>query len=121
MILLCCCVKCSPSTIINCLYASTCIYVYIYIYIKIYIYIYKYIYIYIPLLRSISTTSWRPLSEAKISAVFPSLSVASISAPLSRRVSNDDDVYLRLQHGKGFLNLIYMSYVKNINPVKVHK
>jgi hypothetical protein len=29
---------------------------------------------------------------------------------------DDDDVYLRLQHGKGFHNLVYMSYVKHINP-----
>jgi hypothetical protein len=28
----------------------------------------------------------------------------------------EDDVYLRLQHGKGFHNLVYMSYVKHINP-----
>jgi hypothetical protein len=24
---------------------------------------------------------------------------------------DDDDVYLRLQHGKGFHNLVYISYV----------
>jgi hypothetical protein len=29
---------------------------------------------------------------------------------------NDDYVYLRLQHGKGFHNLVYVSYVKHINP-----
>jgi hypothetical protein len=29
---------------------------------------------------------------------------------------DDDDVYLRLQHGKGFHNLVYMSYVKHIKP-----
>jgi hypothetical protein len=28
----------------------------------------------------------------------------------------DDDVYLSLKHGKGFYNLVYMSYVKQINP-----
>jgi hypothetical protein len=28
----------------------------------------------------------------------------------------DDDVYIRLQYGKGFHNLVYMSYVKHINP-----
>jgi hypothetical protein len=28
---------------------------------------------------------------------------------------DDDDVYLRLQHGKGFYNLVYMFYVKHIN------
>jgi hypothetical protein len=35
----------------------------------------------------------------------------------------DDDVYLRLQHGKGFHDLVYMSYIKHINltqPVR-HK
>jgi hypothetical protein len=31
-------------------------------------------------------------------------------------VYDDDDVYLRLQHGKGFHNLVYMSYIKHINP-----
>jgi hypothetical protein len=30
---------------------------------------------------------------------------------------NDDDVYLRFQDGKGFHNLVCMSYVKHINPV----
>jgi hypothetical protein len=29
---------------------------------------------------------------------------------------HDDDVYLRLQHGKGFHNLVYISYVKHVNP-----
>jgi hypothetical protein len=29
---------------------------------------------------------------------------------------DDDDVYFRLQHGKEFHNLVYMSYVKHINP-----
>jgi hypothetical protein len=28
----------------------------------------------------------------------------------------DDDVYLRLQHGKRFHDLVCMSYVKDINP-----
>jgi hypothetical protein len=31
---------------------------------------------------------------------------------------DDDDGYLRLQQGKGFNNLVYMSYVKHINPAK---
>jgi hypothetical protein len=31
-----------------------------------------------------------------------------------------DDVYLRLQHGKGFHNLVFMSYVKYINPASKH-
>jgi hypothetical protein len=30
--------------------------------------------------------------------------------------NDDDDVYLRLQHGKGFHDPVYMSCVKNINP-----
>jgi hypothetical protein len=29
---------------------------------------------------------------------------------------DDDDVYLRIQHGKRFHNIVYMSYVKHINP-----
>jgi hypothetical protein len=28
---------------------------------------------------------------------------------------DDDDVYLRLQHGEGFRNFVYMSYIKHIN------
>jgi hypothetical protein len=28
----------------------------------------------------------------------------------------NNDVYLRLKHGEGFHNLVYMSYVKHINP-----
>jgi hypothetical protein len=34
---------------------------------------------------------------------------------------DDDDLYLRLQHGNGLHNLVYMSYVKDINPAKRHK
>jgi hypothetical protein len=30
--------------------------------------------------------------------------------------AGDDDVYLRLQRGKGFHNLVYTYYVKYINP-----
>jgi hypothetical protein len=29
---------------------------------------------------------------------------------------DDDDFYLRLQYGKRFHNLVYMSYVKHVNP-----
>jgi hypothetical protein len=29
---------------------------------------------------------------------------------------DNDDVHLKLQHGKVFHNLVYMSYVKHINP-----
>ncbi len=29
---------------------------------------------------------------------------------------DDDVVYLRLQHGKGFHNLVYVSHVKLLNP-----
>jgi hypothetical protein len=29
---------------------------------------------------------------------------------------DDDDVYFRLQNGKGFYNLVYTSYVKQVNP-----
>jgi hypothetical protein len=29
---------------------------------------------------------------------------------------DDNDIYLGLQHGKGFYNLVSMSYVKHINP-----
>jgi hypothetical protein len=36
----------------------------------------------------------------------------------SQSFTYDDDVYLRLQHGKGFHNLVYKSYVKYINPAK---
>jgi hypothetical protein len=31
-------------------------------------------------------------------------------------LDDDDDVYLRLQHGRGFHNLVYMSSLKHINP-----
>jgi hypothetical protein len=34
---------------------------------------------------------------------------------------DDDDVYLRLQYGKGFHNLVYTSYINHINPAKRHK
>jgi hypothetical protein len=34
---------------------------------------------------------------------------------------NDDGLYLRLQRGKEFHNLVYMSHIKHINPAKRHK
>jgi hypothetical protein len=34
---------------------------------------------------------------------------------------DNDNVYLGLQHGKGFHDLVYVSYVKHINPAKRHK
>jgi hypothetical protein len=36
-------------------------------------------------------------------------------APSMYMDDDDDDVYLRLQHGKGFHNLVYMSHVKHMN------
>jgi hypothetical protein len=42
---------------------------------------------------------------------------SSVSISTSDRVNDDDDdVYLRLRHGKGFHNLVYMSYIKHMNP-----
>jgi hypothetical protein len=32
------------------------------------------------------------------------------------RWSDDDDIYLRLENDKGFHNLVYIFYVKHINP-----
>jgi hypothetical protein len=32
------------------------------------------------------------------------------------RQGDDDDIYLRLQHGIGFDNLVHKSYVKHTNP-----
>jgi hypothetical protein len=34
-----------------------------------------------------------------------------------KRVYDNDDVYLRLQHEEGFHNLVYMSHVKHINQI----
>jgi hypothetical protein len=34
-------------------------------------------------------------------------------------VPDDDDVYLRIQHGKGFRNLVHMSCVIHINPASI--
>jgi hypothetical protein len=57
-------------------------------------------------------------AAAMCSAVLRSKFVClSISAPASKRsLDDDDDVYLRLQHGKASHNLVYMSYIKHINP-----
>jgi hypothetical protein len=68
---------------------------YIYIYIYTYIYIYAQIYIYICHL-------WGGESSCGEIAGYDD--------------DNNGDVYLRLQHGKGFHNLVCMSYVKHIKP-----
>jgi hypothetical protein len=52
-------------------------------------------------------------------ASFPSPVFSLID--VNAKPDDDDDVYLRLQHGKGFHNLVYMSYVKHIDPAKRHK
>jgi hypothetical protein len=46
------------------------------------------------------------------------LHIVEIRSPLSQRYDDDDDDddYLRLQHGKGFHNVVYMSYVIHMNP-----
>jgi hypothetical protein len=70
-------------------------------YICIYTYIHIHIYIYIPI-------------DIKNLFTLPCI-------PFRTPDDDDDDVYLRLQHGIGFHNLVYMSYVKHINPAKRHK
>jgi hypothetical protein len=64
---------------------------YIYIYIDTYIHMYIYVFIYSYIYTHVHTYEYH----------------------------NDDDVYLTLQHGKGFHNLVYMSYVKYINPASM--
>jgi hypothetical protein len=44
------------------------------------------------------------------------ISVKVRETPEGPNNDDDDDVYLRLQHGQEFHNLVYMSYVKHINP-----
>jgi hypothetical protein len=46
---------------------------------------------------------------------------AEFFAPHNDDNDNDDDDDLRIRHGKGFHNLVYMSYVKYINLAKRHK
>jgi hypothetical protein len=72
-------------------------YTYIYIYIYLYIYIYKYVYRYI-------NNTW---------VVNIRLLVVNVGFPPYD--DDDDDVNSKLQQGKGFHNLVYMSYVKHIN------
>jgi hypothetical protein len=48
----------------------------------------------------------------------PFRSVFSDLDPLFSIPDDDDDDYLRLQQGKRFHNLVYMSYVKHINQAK---
>jgi hypothetical protein len=78
-----------PERTLHCEYM--CIYMYFYIYIYIYIHIYIHIYTY--------------LSEE------PERALHCILASCD----DDNDVYLRLQHGKGFHNFVYVSYIKHIN------
>jgi hypothetical protein len=64
-------------------------YIYIYIYIYKYIYIHIYVYIYTSLV------------DAGITSRSLVIQIALLVG------SDDDDVYLRVQHGKGFHNLVY--------------
>jgi hypothetical protein len=89
---------------------------------KVYIYIYIYL-----LYESKSTTILAIYMHIYIymytqihSHKFPQRSL-SLRPCFQRLLYDDDDVYLRLQHGKGFHNFVYMSYVKHINPAKRHK
>jgi hypothetical protein len=63
-----------------------------------YIYIYKYV----PK-RGKSGNNFRTFITALLIAVISSIA----------NDDDDDDVYLRLQYGKEFHNLVYMSYVKH--------
>jgi hypothetical protein len=86
------------------IYICTYKYMYTYIYIYVYIHMYIYIYIYITLPKMISTLGG--------TRALVMLRQNDESSP----IPIDDDVYLRLQHGKGFHKLVYMSYVKHVNP-----
>jgi hypothetical protein len=90
----------------------TYIYIYTYIHIYIYIYIHLCVYIYVGTGTAVYTSSWvAPRSDVHSQQRFFYMG----------QKGDDDDVYLRLQHGEGFHNLVYMSYVKHINPAKRHK
>jgi hypothetical protein len=54
---------------------------------------------------------------------FPSLGSPSehIMTAAFLPADDNDDVYLRLQHGKEFQNFVYISKVKDINPAIRHK
>jgi hypothetical protein len=61
------------------------------------------------------------LTHNSASALDFALNVYTLEVNSKANKPDDDEVYLRLQHGKGFHNLVYMSYVKHINPAKRHK
>jgi hypothetical protein len=72
-----------------------------------YVYKYIYIYIYIPVMSDCEV-------DACCCCASGSQRLSSIGAKdtdPSFDDNDDDDGYLRLQHGKGFHNLVYMSYV----------
>jgi hypothetical protein len=81
-------------------------YIYLYTYIYTHIYVYKYIRIflkyYIPFLEGICLTRFEGLDLRR-----------SGHSPVE---SNDDDDDDDDEHGKGFDNLVHMSYAKHINP-----
>jgi hypothetical protein len=77
-----------------------------YIYIRMYRYIYIYVYV-----HNITLSFW--------ASVDPSLSghlgYPKTGSQTSPEYDNDD-VNLKLKNSKGFYNLLYMIYVKHINP-----
>jgi hypothetical protein len=85
----------------------------------IYVYMYMHIYVYILIvvncvLISIFINSINS-NHHKFTPVMESIFVSKNDST-SAAYKPDNNVYLRLQHGKKFYYLLYMSYEKHINP-----
>jgi hypothetical protein len=64
---------------------------------------------------SILSKSYLSISPDSITTVYKRSEKMEMPMKV-RYIYDDDDVYLRLQHGKGVHNLVHISYVKHINP-----
>jgi hypothetical protein len=99
---------------IHLLFMNLYIHMYIYTYIYTFICIYLYIHVYTYIIYHTSPSFLRPLSLSASSESYVLTTVVLDMVSLLNRVY--DDVHLRLQYGKRFHNLVYMSYVKHIHP-----
>jgi hypothetical protein len=81
-------------------------------------YMYIYIYVYIYAFSESKYVSPVSCINSRSAVAAYNDSATSPPIPFARPPITvpDEDVYLRLQHGKAFHNLVSMSYVKHINP-----
>jgi hypothetical protein len=114
---------------IICVHIYTCIYRYMYTYIYIYLYICMCTIFYVYTLTYICIYTHTHINHINHINTSSKYLFHFIHCFLTNRTflpptqegqsvgfDDDDDVYFKLQQRKGFHNLVYMSYVKHINP-----